>query len=438
MKNIWFMLLTVCTMFAFSACSDDDEKNPTNPVADAKVPATIQIGEEMIITGTGFTAPGIALYLEDSEKDRTKLEATFSAAGATCTVPELTPGTFSIILTQEGHEWKLGETALTVGPNPIISPALPEGIVYIGKQITIGGSGYAATDKISLQAEEGEAIEITEVTVTEGGLQFTLPEDLAAGIYTVSLVRGVQSWTLEGTLDVQKEKRIKSISIESMLGGMNFELTYNNKQVSHLKITVGEDELQYDFHYEENRITTESQINAISPLEFTLRNEKIVQSTACQSEYDSDKYNTWNYDSRNYLSGINNPDEDYYGMDIPFISYNAEGNLEKLSIRYMFDYTYSYDAKAIDAIPNTLDLALAPHLFMMIFYQAGEDVALGLLANQHGYSSNKIPTKINYVGLSGNNEEYSITTQWTNNYTLEIVCEDETIGTTTIVYEDIE
>ena len=68
MKNIWFMLLTVCTMFAFSACSDDDEKNPTNPVSNAKVPATVQIGEEMIITGTGFTAPGIALYLEDAEK----------------------------------------------------------------------------------------------------------------------------------------------------------------------------------------------------------------------------------------------------------------------------------------------------------------------------------------------------------------------------------
>ena len=36
MKNIWFMLLTVCTMFAFSACSDDDEKNPTNPVIKRK------------------------------------------------------------------------------------------------------------------------------------------------------------------------------------------------------------------------------------------------------------------------------------------------------------------------------------------------------------------------------------------------------------------
>ena len=80
----------------------------------------------------------------------------------------------------------------------------------------------------SLKQEEGDAIEISEVAVTESGLQFTLPKDLPAGTYTVSLIRGVQSWTLEGTLNVQKEKRIKSISVENAMGKIDITMTSFN------------------------------------------------------------------------------------------------------------------------------------------------------------------------------------------------------------------
>lgn len=444
MKNIWFMLLTVCTMFAFSACSDDDEKNPTNPVSNAKVPATVQIGEEMIITGTGFTAPGIALYLEDAEKNRTKLDATFSAAGATCTVPELTPGTFGVILTQEGHEWELGKTALEAGPNPIVSPALPEGIVYIGKQVTIGGSGYEASDKISLKQEEGDAIEISEVAVTEIGLQFTLPKDLPAGTYMVSLIRGVQSWTLEGTLNVQKEKRIKSISVENAMGKIDITMTYNeNNQLTiadaHVNAMGQEADYQYNFTYTEEKITTTGQANDI-PLEYFLKDGKITKSTACMAYDETEAYNLWNYDAKNYLSAIQNMGNgSYEAIDIPTVSYNAEGNMEQLTLSGINEYNFIYGDDAPDAVQGTLDLSWAPHFIMMISWGMGEDIGIGLLLNQNGYTSAKIPTKISYVGYDGQNHEYAITTQWTNDYTLTSVCDDEeNIGSTTVVYEDIE
>ncbi len=426
MKNIWFMLLTVCTMFAFSACSDDDEKNPTNPVSNAKVPATVQIGEEMIITGTGFTAPGIALYLEDAEKNRTKLDATFSAAGATCTVPELTPGTFGVILTQEGHEWELGKTALEAGPNPIVSPALPEGIVYIGKQVTIGGSGYEASDKISLNQEEGDAIEISEVAVTESGLQFTLPKDLPAGTYTVSLIRGVQSWTLEGTLNVQKEKRIKSISVEN---GFEITITYNtNNQL--ISMECSDMGLAWNINYTENQITTECSIGSIDELTFDLQDGKIIKSTEPNPYDETETYNIWTY-NQNLLTSVINEGELYQGENFEIIY--SGGNISEFGSN-----KFKYSEEAQHAISGTIDVVYALHLPIIIYK---EDFFLGLFLNKNTNASTLIPTHIsieeqNEDGSSGYND-YPIHATWENN-TLTLKCDSQMIGTVVIAYEDIE
>lgn len=426
MKNIWFTLLTVCTMFAFSACSDDDEKNPTNPVSNAKVPATVQIGEEMIITGTGFTAPGIALYLEDAEKNRTKLDATFSAAGATCTVPELTPGTFGVILTQEGHEWELGKTALEAGPNPIVSPALPEGIVYIGKQVTIGGSGYEASDKISLKQEEGDAIEISEVAVTESGLQFTLPKDLPAGTYTVSLIRGVQSWTLEGTLNVQKEKRIKSISVEN---GFEITITYNtNNQL--ISMECSDMGLAWNINHTENQITTECFIGSIDELTFDLQDGKIIKSTEPDPYDETETYNIWTY-NQNLLTSVINEGELYQGENFEIIY--SGGNISEFGSN-----KFKYSEEAQHAISGTIDVVYALHLPIIIYK---EDFFLGLFLNKNTNASTLIPTHIsieeqNEDGSTGYND-YPIHATWENN-TLTLKCDSQMIGTVVIAYEDIE
>ncbi len=428
MKNIWFMLLTVCTMFAFSACSDDDEKNPTNPVSNAKVPTTVQIGEEMIITGTGFTAPGIALYLKDAEKNRTKLDATFSAAGATCTVPELTPGTFGVILTQEGHEWELGKTALEAGPNPIVSPALPEGIVYIGKQVTIGGSGYEASDKISLNQEEGDAIEISEVAVTESGLQFTLPKDLPAGTYTVSLIRGVQSWTLEGTLNVQKEKRIKSISVENAMGKIDITMIYNeNNQL----ISMGSNmDVTWNINYTENQITTECFMGSIDELTFDLQDGKIIRSTEPDPYDETETYNIWTY-NQNLLTSVINEGDWYEGENFEIIY--SGGNISEFGSN-----KFKYSEEAQHAISGTIDVVYALHLPIIIYK---EDFFLGLFLNKNTNASTLIPTHIsieeqNEDGSTGYND-YPIHATWENN-TLTLKCDSQMIGTVVIAYEDIE
>ena len=57
MKKIWFMMLMMCAVGAFMACSSDEDENAqSNPVSGVSVPATGKIGNEVIIRGTGFTA----------------------------------------------------------------------------------------------------------------------------------------------------------------------------------------------------------------------------------------------------------------------------------------------------------------------------------------------------------------------------------------------
>ena len=80
MKKIWLLMLMVCTVIGtFTACSSDDDGDPTPqlPVSAVSIPATAEVGGEVIIRGTGFTASGISLYLENSSKEKTAIDAAF-------------------------------------------------------------------------------------------------------------------------------------------------------------------------------------------------------------------------------------------------------------------------------------------------------------------------------------------------------------------------
>ena len=147
-------MLMVCTVIGtFTACSSDDDGDltPQLPVSGVSIPATAEVGGEVIIRGTGFTASGISLYLENSSKEKTAIDAAFSNAGVTFTVPmSLVAGVYNVILTQSGNEWTLGSITLTDADSPIISPSLPEMVVNPGKEVTLGGSGYESGDKIVL------------------------------------------------------------------------------------------------------------------------------------------------------------------------------------------------------------------------------------------------------------------------------------------------
>lgn len=442
MKKIWMMLLMVSAVFAFSACSDDDDnKEPQNPVSITSMPKEAKIGEEFIINGTGFTTSGIILYLEDSEKERTKVDADFSNAGATFMIPAVTSGTFEIILTQGGNEWSLGNIAIEMAANPIMTPSVPEEVIYVGHEVILGGTGYEDTDAISLKQEEGEAIVISEVTVTANGLQFTLPKDFAAGEYTVTLVRGVQSWVLPGTLNVQKEKRIKSISIDG-IQPMEFKMSYNdNNQLLSIEMEEG---IVWNFTYTGNKITTDAcyltdedvAYKEITSIEFELDSDgKIIKSTETNPYDDTEDNNLWSYSSNN-LTSIVNEGKWYEGLNILNIQYEANNII---SIGDFEEIKYSYET-TINAIPGTPNIAYLIN-FMNYFFGAKEDVILGILLNKTGNTATQIPTQISTLTQeadgSDSYNDFPINITLKNNV-LTLNAGMPLIDSIIITYEDIE
>ena len=120
MKKIWLMWLMVCAVCTFSACSDDDDPIPQNPVTEVKMPATAEIGTEINVSGKGFTN-GAQLYLKDTEGEETKVDGVeFSASGAIFKVPmSLQAGEYTLVLLQSGR-WELGKITLTPASLPVV------------------------------------------------------------------------------------------------------------------------------------------------------------------------------------------------------------------------------------------------------------------------------------------------------------------------------
>ncbi len=211
MKKIWLMLLMVCAVCVFSACSDDDDEGPAsqNPVTDVSVPATAEIGSEITVTGTGF-ATNAKLYFKNSVDEKTDVtKADFTASGATLTIPmSLTAGEYRLYLVQNG-EWELGKITLTAASLPVIGLEVPaEG--WIGKKLTIGGSGFNSTAKMYLENAEGERTELTTPDITSGFVA-KIPATVQADSYKLILVQDGGEWILEGAFKVVEAPVIKRL-----------------------------------------------------------------------------------------------------------------------------------------------------------------------------------------------------------------------------------
>lgn len=428
MRKIWLLMLMVCTvMCTFTACSSDDEgdSTPQLPVSGVNIPISAAVGSEVIIRGSGFTASGVNLYLENASKERTKMDAAFSNSGVTFTVPmTLVSGVYNVILTQSGNEWTLGSITLMDADSPITSPSLSNEEVSPGSEVTLGGSGYADGDKIVLKAEGAEAIEISEVTVTADGLTFTLPTDCPEGEYTVNLVRGANSWKLENVvLKVQKAMRVKSINMD--MGEMGFLLLKLGYDVEGRLVSATTDDmlLNREFKYEENTITAISLDDTKENLVYTLQDGKIVKATAADKYDETEEFNTWSYEG-DYLSSVTNPGDFYEGMNLTF-AYNADGNLEN----FVGDIHYNYGEASLSVIPNTIDPAIAIHLFNLIMSK--EDAALAFLLNKTGKVSKKVPVSVVLPIMdwdTGETTEQTIDMNVTmNNNVLSIDCGPEAL-----------
>lgn len=343
MKKIWLMWLMVCAVCTFSACSDDDDPIPQNPVTEVKMPATAEIGTEINVSGKGFTN-GAQLYLKDTEGEETKVDGVeFSASGAIFKVPmSLQAGEYTLVLLQSGR-WELGKITLTPASLPVVGLDVPaEGL--IGKKLTIAGSGFNATAKVFLEDAAGTRTELSEPDVTNGFVA-KIPATVSAGTYKLVLALNGGEWTLEDEFSVVVAPVIKRIagiryisSVEvtdwspletlpeeyfdmfgvssaaelremleplfaSMSGETGLELVYENGL---LKESRRDGEVAFTFSGTEYEISGENQAyDGYNTLRFTLNLEdgKVGSSSMQYKPDDEAKSFDWQYDDNNHYQG---------------------------------------------------------------------------------------------------------------------------------------
>ena len=386
MKKLISMMLMLCAIVTFSACSSDDD-GPTNPVTNPVVPVSAKIGAEVTVQGSGFAA-GQTLLLQPAEGEAVNVNAKMSTSGATFTVPyTMSVGKVSVVLKNGNDIWTLGSINLLAADNPISAMVLPEEMA-IGKEATIAGLGFADGDKIVLGDAADKAI---AGTATADGLKFTVPADQAVGEYTVSLVRGASSWQLAQTY-VYQPRQIESITISehpmlgayaSMLGlegsVLTLNLAYNND--GSLSGVTSNSNLNWEVAYEGKTVTVTGSMSA--PLVYTLDDQnRVVACTAQGVEY------VWSYDANGYLVSVK-PEGAADDSELAFGFTYTEGNMSAYN---MGEFTNSFSTdKAVRVCPNTVEPIILHNCFGYLFGR--DDLFFGALLSRNVKISAYVPSQ---------------------------------------------
>ena len=415
------MMLMLCAIFTFSACSSDDD--PVNPLTGVVIPQSAQIGSVMTIQGTGFAA-GQVIQLTLADAEPVEVEAKYSANGATFTVPyTLSTGTASVVLKVGNNNWPLGSVRLTAPANPISAFSLPSELA-LNSNMDLNGIGFQngdllRFDRIDLDQKMrsvAHASNVAMVTSTDSTtFSVTIPT-LEDGDYDVSLIRGKNTWSL-GTSYIYQPKRIKSIYYENPSMNVSFTMNFSYNENGTLAAIESPEELSYQFEYDDSLIITTSAMN-MKPLKFTVKDGKIVKSTAgrAQEEYPSTMYNYWSYNDDNTLASVKNKDKYYDGAELLEVK-NENNNVSAFSLSRVSES--SFDAShELHAVPGTIDVRYL--LNAIIYMMQGEDIFVGMLLNNNVKTSSYLPT-IQHIGYQDFNDlkekvaDVNLNTSFSNN-----------------------
>lgn len=416
MKKLISMMLMLCAVITFSACSSDDD-GPSNPVSNPTVPQSAKIGAEVTIQGTGFAA-GQTLWLVPEYGEAVDVKAKMATSGAKFTVPyTLNEGKVDVVLQVENNKWTLGSMTLLAAENPITAISVPSGLA-LGKEVTIAGIGFAEGDKIVLipvaNATKSHMIDKTPqgttvgTTVAADGVKFTVLADLAEGEYTVFLVRGKYTWAL-GTTAVYVDRRIESITITDndmltmyapMLGLADGKLvvTFDYNENGSLKALTTNGGINWAFEYDGKTITTTS-VFAGAPFKYTIDDQGRVISSTGLDMYGEEVAYTWSYDANGYLESVKQvgaADD----ADVNLLNTYTDGNLSAYTMSMTNELTTD---KSIRTCPNTVEPLYLLNGFSLM--QTREDLFLGFLLNRNVTTSTYVPNKL----LAGDyNENYEM------------------------------
>lgn len=389
MKKLISMMLMLCAIITFSACSSDDD-GPSNPVSNAVIPSSAKIGSEVTVQGSGFAA-GQTLWLQAESSDAVNVNAKISSNGATFTIPyTFSTGKVNVILKNGNDSWTLGSMTLLDADNPISALSLPTEIA-IGKEVTIAGLGFAEGDKVILAeiaTTKSQLVRPTTEglagTVTSDGLKVTIPAAQAEGVYDVLLTRGNSSWRL-GETYIYQPRQIESITVSNNMMAQAF---------------FGVEDWELNLEYNENGLL--SAINTNSPMAawklsyngktatcdnytFTLDDQnRVIKSTGLDS-YTGDTYTyVWSYDANGYLVSVKQEGAD----DVLSASY-ADGNMNG----YTFSFANQLNTanKNLYVCPGTVEPAYLINAFSWLMTK--DDLFLGFLISQNVKVSAYVPTE---------------------------------------------
>ena len=404
MKKLISMMLMLCAIITFSACSSDDD-GPSNPVSNAVVPSSAKIGAEVTVQGSGF-ASGQTLYLQPEQGAEVNTNAKMTSNGATFTIPyTLTPGKVNVVLKVANDSFTLGSMNLLAADNPISTLSLPSEM-GLSQEVTLAGIGFAQGDKIVVGDKTIDA------TVTADGVKFTVPADLAEGEYAVSLVRGSASWEL-GKVYAFQQRQIESITITDnamlkmyapMLGLEDGTLTVNfayNEDGS-LKGISSNGGVEWAFDYSGKTITTKSLFSG-APFTYTLDDQGRIIGSTGYNMYGDDVAYTWNYDANGYLVSVKKngaADND----DANLLNTYTDGNLSAYTMSLANGLTTD---KSIRTCPNTVEPLYLLNAFGWM--QTREDLFLGFLLNRNVKVSTYVPSQLIAAELDENGAETTVT-----------------------------
>lgn len=413
MKKLISMMLMLCAIITFSACSSDDD-GPSNPVSNQVVPSSAKIGSEVTVQGNGF-ASGHTIYLQPEQGAEVNANAKMTSNGATFTIPyTMTPGKVNVVLKVANDSFTLGSMNLLAADNPISTLSLPADMA-IGQEVTIAGIGFAQGDKIVVGDKTIDA------TVTTDGVKFTVPADLAEGEYAVSLVRGNSTWEL-GKVYAYQQRQVESITITDnafltmyapMLGLEEGKLILNfayNEDGS-LKAISSNGAVEWAFEYSSKTITTKNLYD--QPIAYTIDDQgRIISSTGYDMYGDEVAY-TWNYDANGYLVSVKKngaADND----DANLLNTYTDGNLSAYTMSLANGLATD---KSIRTCPNTIEPLYLLNAFGWM--QTREDLFLGFLLNRNVKVSTYVPSQLIAAEMDESGAETSVTagieSSFTNN-----------------------
>lgn len=413
MKKLISMMLMLCAIITFSACSSDDD-GPSNPVSNQVVPSSAKIGSEVTVQGNGF-ASGQTIYLQPEQGAEVNANAKMTSNGTTFTIPyTMTPGKVNVVLKVANDSFTLGSMNLLAADNPISTLSLPADMA-IGQEVTIAGIGFAQGDKIVVGDKTIDA------SVTTDGVKFTVPADLAEGEYAVSLVRGSASWEL-GKVYAFLQRQVESITITDnamlnmyapMLGLEEGKLVVNfayNEDGS-LKAISSNGAVEWAFEYSGKTITTKNLYD--QPIAYTIDDQgRIISSTGYDMYGDAVAY-TWNYDANGYLVSVKKngaADND----DANLLNTYTDGNLSAYTMSLANGLATD---KSIRTCPNTIEPLYLLNAFGWM--QTREDLFLGFLLNRNVKVSTYVPSQLIAAEMDESGAETSVTagieSSFTNN-----------------------